>query len=415
MQVSSILEAPAHRTKQAPSRRRSRVWLILACTGAIVITLRTTSRRPTSAQLQSLPHGAGNGQGRWSPQSDVAITTRHACPVAFKNISCAAYGAILNDVRHGSLRACMSDVNTAHHPRQLSGGHQPALIHWDRECANRSLFAFTSSSRDVPPLHSDTYSVFVEMEPPDVTGLRPLAQPEFASSFDLVLSLADAGQYYNGRPPHNIVQWPYGSSSIPRKHWSARYPKTKLCSIIVSDKNTTEGHKLRHRVVAMLQSEFAGTCDVYGRGYRPIESKLEGLRDYMFTIVIENSRHSMYMTEKIMDAALTGVVPIYWGSPFAEQLFEGGMLPWTTLDELKSNVNRLSADMFDQMKPQLSHNFRAALHYVPPEQWLWENVMKCVYEWHLAHPPSGCAPAAAIKLPASVLVGFGAALDRVVT
>lgn len=337
---------------------------------------------------------------------------RHQCPLTLKNISCAAHNTMVEDVRRGSLRACMDDVNTAHHPRQLSGGHQPALILWDRECsdtARQPLFAFTSSNDTTKRLDAnDTYTVFVEMEPPDVTGARPLAQPGFASGFDVVLSLADASQYY-AQPPRNVIQWPYGSSSIPRHHWGTTHPKTKLCSIIVSNKNSTVGHQLRHRVVAMLALEFGGLCDTFGRGYRPIDSKMEALRDYMFTIVIENSQHSMYMTEKLMDAALLGVVPVYWGSRFAETLFQDGILTWDTMDDLTHIVGALSADTYAAMQPLLRRNFRIALHFVPPEQWLWENVMQCVYEWHLAHPPQGCVEetAAAVgTLPVSVLTGF---------
>ena len=320
---------------------------------------------------------------------------------------------IVKDVQRGALQTCIWDVNSQHHPRQLSMAHQPALIEWDRQCTVSSrlpLFAFTSSpdqDRAAPCCGDDTYSVFLEMEPPDVSRVHPLAQPGLADKFDLVLSLEDATQY--GVHASNVIQWPYGSSSIPVEHWNTSYPKHKLCSIIVSDKNFTEGHQLRHRVVAIIQSEFAGMCDVLGRGYRPIDSKLEGLRDYMFTIVIENSRHGMYMTEKLMDAVAVGVVPIYWGSTFATSLFEDAILPWDTLEDLRRILNHLSAALYDKMQPLLHRNLQMARHYVPPEQWLWENVMGCAYEWHLAHPPMHCGPRlrASTKLPASVLTSAG--------
>lgn len=118
----------------------------------------------------------------------------------------------------------------------------------------------------------------------------------------------------------------------------------------------------------MLQTEFDGTCDVYGRGYHPIDSKLEGLRDYMFTIVIEKSRHGMYMTEKLMDAAVVGVVPVYWGSTFATSLFKDGILPWDTLDDLRHILDRLSPALYLNMRPRLQRNLQVARHYAPPEQ-----------------------------------------------
>jgi hypothetical protein len=393
-------------------RPRHRVWF--AC--VLVVTLVAINRnRSTKAPASVGIRTMSAARSRHFATPSLHSVNRDECPFTFKNISCAAYNTMLEDVRRGSLRACMEDVNTAHHPRQLSAAHQPALLLWDRECpanGRQPLFAFTSSTVAAKQrfFNNNTYTVFVEMEPPDVTGARPLAQPGFASGFDLVLSLVDASQYYAQPPPRNVIQWPYGSSSIPRDHWGTTHPKTKLCSIIVSDKNNTVGHQLRHRVVAMLSSEFAGVCDTLGRGYRPIDSKMEGLSDYMFTIVIENSRHSMYMTEKLMDAALLGVVPIYWGSRFAEAMFQDGILAWDTMDQLKHIVRNLSVDAYAKMQTLLRRNFNVALHFVPPEQWLWENVIKCVYEWHLANPPPGCLSKAetGATLPLSVFTGLSA-------
>ena len=36
--------------------------------------------------------------------------------------------------------------------------------------------------------------------------------------------------------------------------------------------------------------------DLFGRGYRPINNKIEGLKDYRYSIVIENSKSDYYFT-----------------------------------------------------------------------------------------------------------------------
>ena len=98
------------------------------------------------------------------------------------------------------------------------------------------------------------------------------------------------------------------------------YGKTKLLSIIASDKRQTEGHRLRHASIDVLRANNF-ELDVYGRGYNPIDYKLDSLKDYAFSLIIENSRSDYYFTEKLMDSFVTGTVPIYWGCPSIGDFF----------------------------------------------------------------------------------------------
>jgi len=85
------------------------------------------------------------------------------------------------------------------------------------------------------------------------------------------------------------------------------HKKNKLLSIIVSEKNFTLGHKLRHKIVDLHKNEL----DIFGRAYNPVDKKIESLKDYMFHVVVENSSVDGYFTEKIIDCFATGTVPIY--------------------------------------------------------------------------------------------------------
>ena len=89
----------------------------------------------------------------------------------------------------------------------------------------------------------------------------------------------------------------------------AVHPKAKLVSIIASAKNQTVGHALRHHVIR----EHDNQMDVYGHGYNAVQRKETALNSHMYTIVIENSVDDYYFTEKVIDAFLTGTVPVYWG------------------------------------------------------------------------------------------------------
>jgi hypothetical protein len=156
----------------------------------------------------------------------------------------------------------------------------------------------------------------------------------------------------------------------------AIYPKTKNISIIVSDKTTTRGHKLRHEIVQSL----ADKVDVYGRGYRPIPDKLEALRDYRFTIVVENCRRDFYFTEKLIDAFATGTIPIYWGCPGIFDVFgHMSLLPFDTMDELRKIVDMISVcpgSYYEGSMQSVQGSFEASKRFWVTENWLWRHFFK---------------------------------------
>jgi hypothetical protein len=107
--------------------------------------------------------------------------------------------------------------------------------------------------------------------------------------------------------------------------------KPKPCSIMVSEKKTTQGHRYRHQLVESILSTNL-PIDIYGRGCKfyakkgkngKIDNRLRGefeemdsimYSDYMFHIAIENFSHPDYLSEKILNPLLCGTTPIYWGS-----------------------------------------------------------------------------------------------------
>jgi hypothetical protein len=159
-------------------------------------------------------------------------------------------------------------------------------------------------------------------------------------------------------------------------------------------------------------SGLAGICDLLGPAFdRPLATKAEGLAPYRYSIVIENSIHSTYMSEKIMDALALGTAPLYWGSPYAKTVFGEGVLPFSTPEELRAMLvphDGASSSQVSESTGALSQPLQAVLSipsydallargiqqrsldlarkFVPPERWLWDNVLSCAYEWHAAHP-----------------------------
>lgn len=101
------------------------------------------------------------------------------------------------------------------------------------------------------------------------------------------------------------------------------YQKTKLCSMICSPKARTHGHQFRLEVAKLLMHKldlFGGAhgSPRIGEGSGPTgdwwRSKLPALKNYMFSVVFENTICDKYYTEKITDCFATGTIPVYWGT-----------------------------------------------------------------------------------------------------
>ena len=89
--------------------------------------------------------------------------------------------------------------------------------------------------------------------------------------------------------------------------------KTKLLSVITSNKAFTRGHLDRIKFVEKLKEHYGDRIDVFGRGFRDFRDKWDVLRPYQYHIAIENSSQRYYWTEKISDCYLAETFPFYYG------------------------------------------------------------------------------------------------------
>ena len=128
---------------------------------------------------------------------------------------------------------------------------------------------------------------------------------------------------------------------------SGIYKKTRLLSMICSSNQLTEGH--RYRLAWM--NKLSGIADIYGRGINPIAKKEDGLRDYMFSVAIENTSYSSYFTEKILDCFATGTIPIYLGSPDIGNFFnKDGVISLTDDFDFSSLTSEFYYSKMDAIK-----------------------------------------------------------------
>lgn len=162
----------------------------------------------------------------------------------------------------------------------------------------------------------------------------------------------------------NAVEGLMGGTTLQRSE-IALYPKTKLVSMVASAKSATHGHKFRCQVADLLSP----TLDLYGKGRaKPLEWKVDGLRDYAFSVAIENGRVPDYFSEKLIDCFLTGTIPIYWGVYSIGNWFNlDGILRFETATEAMKIVNSLTMDDYLRMLGAVTDNFNRAQRFICPE------------------------------------------------
>ena len=143
------------------------------------------------------------------------------------------------------------------------------------------------------------------------------------------------------------------------------YKKTKLVSFISSLKSMSPGHKYRLSCLESIRSR-CNNVDFYGRDLNPIDSKLEGLKDYHFSVAIENGPFENYFTEKILDCMLAGTMPIYYGCPNIGDFFNtDGMIIFKDQEHLHSIITNLDVEFYNSRLEAIEDNFNRAL-----ELWL---------------------------------------------
>ena len=162
------------------------------------------------------------------------------------------------------------------------------------------------------------------------------------------------------------------------------HEKSKLLSMIASEKTWLFGHRLRHIIVKSLLPKMDNIdIDLFGNIVnKHIDLSSDSLNDYMFQIAIENAQRVNYFSEKIYDCFATGTVPIYWGASNIGDFFDmDGILIFNTPDELKDILNSLSVEKYNSMLPAIRSNYEKCIKdHKNPDDILFENVIKYLLE-----------------------------------
>jgi hypothetical protein len=145
------------------------------------------------------------------------------------------------------------------------------------------------------------------------------------------------------------------------------YEKSKIISMICSDKTKTELQKFRLNFANSNKDKI----DLFGHAFKGIPQKDEGFKDYMFSVCIENDDSDTYFTEKILDAFATGTIPIYKGTKKITNHFnENGII---FLDDI--NIEDLTPEIYHSKKTAILDNYNRVLKFNVLENWMYNQYL----------------------------------------
>jgi hypothetical protein len=249
------------------------------------------------------------------------------------------------------------------HAKSSSWYNEPELFDWVRKYDENHL-VFTDYSLNCVDNYSNNKKYAWLLESPEITPFAYDYIKENYNKFDLVFTFSKELLELSDK----FVLLPYGGCWIGNEDRKI-HNKTKDVSIILSAKRTTIGHKLRHSVL-----ERFNNIDSFG--YKnPIDKKITALKDYRFSIVIENCQKDYYFSEKLIDCFITGTIPIYWGCPSICQFFDKeGILIFNTIDELDNIINSLSSKLYEEKKQHIKNNFEMSKNYLVSDNILYNKL-----------------------------------------
>jgi hypothetical protein len=189
---------------------------------------------------------------------------------------------------------------------------------------------------------------------------------KFYKDYDLVFTHSDK----LCKLSKNIKCVPTGTTWIPPEDRKI-YNKSKKISTVISKKKYLQGHKLRHKIASVKGVQ------VFGNSVKYHPNKTVFLKDFMFSVAVENSSVKNYFTEKIVDCFLTGTVPVYWGCTNINNFFnKDGIILVNSAKELSNKIKYMNKEKYNQMLPAIEDNFNRALEYSNMFDWVYNKFIK---------------------------------------
>jgi hypothetical protein len=230
-----------------------------------------------------------------------------------------------------------------------------------------TIFTDSYLSDPIVDVVKSKIKIFLLLEPP---ALNPSGYDNITNNehkFDYILTYDEELLNKGGK----YVKYIVGQTRVDEPKI---YEKTKMVSMIASNKRITEGHRYRHEIHNKLSQKHV--FDMWGSGYKSFTDKIEPLSNYRYSISVMNSKLNNFFTEVLVDNFMCGTVPIFWGCPNISDYFDmDGVITFNTIEELDVILNNLSVDDYDKRLPAIKNNLKLAMKYSSTDDYI-ANVIK---------------------------------------
>ena len=142
-------------------------------------------------------------------------------------------------------------------------------------------------------------------------------------------------------------------------------PKTKNISMLASGKRMCEMHTVRKNLA--LKCKKSGFVDTFGTfdggSYAVLE---DTLRDYRFSIAVENDITQLYFTEKITNCFAAKTIPIYLGAQRIGEFFNTDgiiQISLKDIDNIEKTLAQCTAEEYERRLPAVIDNFERVREY----------------------------------------------------
>lgn len=249
------------------------------------------------------------------------------------------------------------------HAKSSSWYNEPKLFEWVRKHDDHHLVFTDMTLNQVDNFNNEKKYAWL-LESPEITPFAYNFVRENYNKFDLIFTFSKDLLELSDK----FVLIPYGGCWIEEENRMI-HEKSKNASIILSSKQTTTGHKLRHAIHQTYSS-----IDSFGY-HNPIKNKITALKDYRFSLIIENCQKDYYFSEKLIDCFITGTIPIYWGCPSIGKFFDtNGMIIFNDFNELDSIISGLNKDLYNSKLESVKSNFEESKKYLVADNLIYNKL-----------------------------------------
>jgi hypothetical protein len=215
-------------------------------------------------------------------------------------------------------------------------------------------------------LSINNINIFAHDEPNEYFGHHDWVLQN-SNNFSLILTWSDIIL----KKCSNSMLLLYGESWVDHDGDDIIYnigPKEFEVSFIRGKKLQAGGHLLRHQIYNR-QDELIIPCRFYPETKTTtpkdvIDSKIMAHQKAMFSLVIENTNHHNYFTEKLSDCMMMKTIPIYWGCSNIEKYYDiEGIIKIESDDDAVEKINKLTPDFYFDRKEIIESNWKKAFEY----------------------------------------------------